>query len=438
MGTGRVTLAVAAAAAAVTVLAGGAVAPVASAAPDNSFFTDSGQAPLSSSAPGTVLASRVLPYHLVGVATPLTAVQIRYRSTDAQGRPSANVTSVLLPAGGVDPTRVVLYGSAYDSLNPEHSPSRAIAGNLGSLGGAIADSEGAVMGLFLAQGFTVIVPDTEGQSANFAAGPEYGMNTLDAIRAATTTAATGLNPRSRVGLFGYSGGAIATNWAAALAPEYAPEVNAGLVGVAEGGVLVNPARNLRYIDGSLGWAGVAAMAIIGIARSYDIDFTPYLNDYGAQIVARLSSASITDVLFQYPGLTWAQMTKPEFANPNSVPPFVETVAKINLGQAPTPTVPMFIGQGANGILEGTDGTEPGVGPGDGVMIAGDVRALARRYCDTGNGTITYRQYDALSHIPALPAWSPEAVTWLLDRFAGKPAPNNCASIAPGNSLAPEL
>ncbi|WP_332909203.1 lipase family protein [Nocardia asteroides] len=437
MGTGRVTLAVAAAAAAVTMLAGGTVPPVANAAPDNSFFAHGGQAPLGSYAPGTVLASRVLPYHLLGIPTPLTAVQIRYRTTDAQGRPSANITSVLLPPGGVDPSRVVTYGSAYDSLNPEHSPSRSVAGNV-SFGGAIADSEGAVMGLFIAQGFTVIVPDTEGQSANFAAGPEYGMNTLDAIRAATSTAATGLNPASRVGLFGYSGGAIATNWAAALAPEYAPEVNANLVGVAEGGVLANPARNLRYIDGSLGWAGVAAMAIIGIARSYDIDFTPYLNDFGARIAAQLSSASIANVLFQYPGLTWAQLTKPEFANPNSVPPFVETVAKIDLGLAPTPTVPMFIGQGANGILEGTEGTKPGVGPGDGVMIAGDVRALARQYCDTGNATITYHQYDALSHIPALTVWSVEATTWLLDRFAGKPAPNNCASIAPGNSLAPEL
>ncbi|MEV0357569.1 lipase family protein [Nocardia sp. NPDC050697] len=437
MGTGRITLAVAAAAAAVTVLAGGTVAPVANAAPDNSFFAYRGQTPLAAYEPGTVLASRTLPYHLLGFATPLTAVQLLYRSTDAQGRPSANVTSVLLAPGGADPERVVAYGSAYDSLNPEHSPSRAVSGNV-SFGGAIADSEAAVMGLFLAQGFTVIVPDTEGQSANFAAGPEYGMNTLDAIRAATATAATGLNPGARVGLFGYSGGAIATNWAAALAPEYAPEVNAGLVGVSEGGVLVNPARNLRYIDGSIGWAGVAAMAIIGIARSYDIDFTPYLNDFGARIAAQLSSASIANVLFQYPGLTWAQLTKPEYANPNSVPPFVETVARIDLGLAPTPTVPMFIGQGANGILEGTDGGKPGVGPGDGVMIAGDVRALARQYCDTGNTTVTYRQYDALSHIPALAAWSPEAVTWLVDRFAGKPAPNNCATIASGNSLAPEL
>jgi hypothetical protein len=33
-------------------------------------------------------------------------------------------------------------------------------------------------------------------------------------------------------------------------------------------------------------------------------------------------------------------------------------------------------------------------------------------------------------------WVPAAIAWVQKRFAGKPAPNNCASIRPGNSLAP--
>ncbi|MFE7718524.1 lipase family protein [Nocardia rhizosphaerihabitans] len=203
------------------------------------------------------------------------------------------------------------------------------------------------------------------------------MNTLDSIRAATRSPETGLHSETRIGLFGYSGGAIATNWAAALAPSYAPEVNDRLVGAAEGGVLVNPARNLGYISGSIGWSGVAVLAIIGIARSYDEDFMPYLNSYGAQLVTSLNDASIANVLFQYPGLTWQQMAKPEYADPSTVTPLTNAIDKINLGSAPTPTIPMFIGQGAGGTLEGTDGTKPGIGPGDGVMVTGDVRALAR-------------------------------------------------------------
>jgi hypothetical protein len=132
------------------------------------------------------------------------------------------------------------------------------------------------------------------------------------------------------------------------------------------------------------------------------------------------------------------MAKPQYVDPNTVVPLVSVVHKIDLGLAPTPTIPMFIGQGAGGELEGTVGSKPGIGPGDGVMIAGDVRALARQYCQTGDPQIEFQQYDALSHIASMLAWTPTALPWLDDRFAGTPAPSNCASIAPGNSLAPQL
>ena len=59
-----------------------------------------------------------------------------------------------------------------------------------------------------------------------------------------------------------------------------------------------------------------------------------------------------------------------------------------MGTGGTPTIPLFIGQGANGELEGTPGDKPGIGAGDGVMIAGDVRTLARDYCAKGtNGPL---------------------------------------------------
>lgn len=411
------------------------LAPQAAAAPD-AFYEYTGTTPLSAFEPGTVLDTRTIPYHVAGLPAPVTAVQLLYRTTDAQQRPTVNVTSVLVPPGG-NPAKAIAYQSFYDSLNPEDSPSRAIAGDV-SFGGLVNTSEAALIAPSLAQGYSVIVADTEGQQADFAAGPEYGMNTLDSIRAATHSPATGLTPDTRIGMIGYSGGAIATDWAAALAPDYAPDVNDRLVGAAEGGVLVNPARNLSYVSGSTGWSGVAAMAVIGIARSYDVDFAPYLNPHGAQIIDKLRYASIANVLFQYPGLTWQQLAKPEYADPNSVPPFVDAVRKIDLGLAPTPTIPMFIGQGANGVLEGTDGSRRGIGPGDGVMVAGDVRALANQYCDTGNPAIEYQQYDLLSHVPAMAPWMPAALLWLNDRFAGQAAPGNCGSIAPGNPLTPEL
>ncbi|MFE6861826.1 lipase family protein [Nocardia sp. NPDC057668] len=411
-------------------------APAAYAATD-SFYTYRGATPLGDLAPGTVLATRTLSYHIASIPTPITAIQLLYRTTDAQLRPIANVTSVLLPPGGVDPAKAVAYQSFYDSLSPEHGPSRSIAGDL-SFGGMVLSSESILIADILSRGYTAIIADTEGPQADFAAGPEYGMTTLDSIRAATQARETGLTADTRIGLVGYSGGAIATNWAAALAPDYAPEVNDKIVGATQGGLLVNPAHNLRYVSGSLGWAGVAGMAIIGIARSYDIDLSPYLSDRGRQVVAALHDASIANVLFQYPGLSWQQLVKPEYADPNSVQALVDTVDKVNLGSAPTPTIPLYIAQGAGGDIEGTPGSNPTVGRGDGVMVAGDVRSLVRQYCATGNSAVEYHEYDGLSHIPTLAVWTTGAMAWIDARFDGVPAGSNCASVAPGNPLTADL
>lgn len=63
--------------------------------------------------------------------------------------------------------------------------------------------------------------------------------------------------------------------------------------------------------------------------------------------------------------------------------YVTHANKLIMGTGDTPTIPLFIGQGANGELEGTPGDQPGIGPGDGVMIAGDVRTLARGDCAKG-------------------------------------------------------
>ncbi|WP_033288837.1 lipase family protein [Amycolatopsis jejuensis] len=404
-----------------------AITPAAEAATD-SFYRFDG--PLSSYAPGTVLKSRTLTYHVFGFPTPVRATQLLYRTTDAQGRAVANVTSIVRNPLG-DNGKAISYQSAYDSLDPEDAPSRAIAGDV-RLGGVLPNAESALIAPALALGYSVVIPDTEGPTADFAAGPEYGQTTLDSLRAAVRV--PGLSANTRFGLLGYSGGAIATGWASALAASYAPDVAKNLVGFAEGGVLVDPAHNLKYVGGSPIWSGVIPMALIGVSRGYGIDLKPYASEYGLKVLGEMENASIAVALGRYPGLTWQKLVKPEYADPNSVPPFVAAVNKVNLGSAPTPSIPGFIGQASNGALEGTVSTEPG----DGVMVAGDVRALARQYCATGNTGIKYTQYDALSHATAVPVWAPAALTWLNDRFAGTPAPSSCGHIPPGNSLAPEV
>jgi hypothetical protein len=398
------------------------------------FYSYEGKPRLRKIAPGTVLKTRTVPFHLAGIETPISAVQLLYRSTSALGKPTVNVTSVLLPPIKLGTPTVLSYQSFYDSLNTEDDPSYEISSGTYE-GQDIAKVESALVAPALLAGQTVVVPDTEGEEADFSAGPVYGYNTLDSLRAALSSPATGLTSTTKIGLAGYSGGAIATEWAAQEAPTYAPDVNANIVGAAMGGVLVEPAHNLKYVEGSSQWASIIPMSLDGLARAYHLDLAPYLNAYGKELMEEDQHDSITNET-SVPGLTWPQIANPQYPEPEAIPAFVKTANKLIVGRDGTPTVPLMIGQGNGGEeFEGTPGNKPGIGPGDGVMIAGDVRSLAREWCSRGVA-VKYTEYQHLGHIEGAGPWLPEAELWLTERFAGLTVPQNCSEIAPGNSLAP--
>ena len=392
--------------------------------------------PLENIDPGTVLKHRRINYYIGGVPTPFEATQLLYRSTSQTHKPTINVTSVMPPPIRPNRPKVISYQSAYDSLNQSDEPSYSISGGK-RLSGLVPNVELAVFSRFFADGYTVIGPDTEGQRADFAAGPEYGMNTLDSIRAAFSKKSTlDLPDDTRVAMLGYSGGAIATEWAAELAPTYAPDVNKRLIGAAMGGLLVHPAHNLHYVEDTWFWGGVMLMALVGITRAFDVDVRPYLSANGLKLFNNMQSKSIMNVIgrygdpFKQTGLKWTDLAKPDYRGPESIPLYVECVNKLIMGTGgvpdgvATPTIPLFIGQGAHGELEGTPGNQECIGRGDGVMIAGDVRSLARSYCARGT-RVWYEQYDDYSHISSLLIWIPHAIAWIERGFAGQTAPQNC-------------
>ena len=105
----------------------------------------------------------------MGVQTALKATQLLYRSTNQGGKPTANVTSIISPLVKPNKTKVISYQSAYDSLNQSDEPSYAISGGDPTLTRIVVDVELAVYGAFLLDGYAVIVPDIEGQRADFAA-----------------------------------------------------------------------------------------------------------------------------------------------------------------------------------------------------------------------------------------------------------------------------
>ncbi|ABY22671.1 secretory lipase [Renibacterium salmoninarum ATCC 33209] len=63
-----------------------------------SFFKYDGAKPLTDYAPGDVLKSRTIAYHVAGFPIPVSVEQVLYRSTNMLGQAVANVTSIVKPA----------------------------------------------------------------------------------------------------------------------------------------------------------------------------------------------------------------------------------------------------------------------------------------------------------------------------------------------------
>ena len=133
-----------------------------------------------------------------------------------------------------------------------------------------AEEEQIILG-YVAAGDTVVVPDYEGEQLDWAAGQESGYDTLDGIRAAENLLGTP-EASTPVGMVGYSGGSIATEFASELAPTYAPGLD--IVGTAEGGVPVDFFHNLTYINGSPAWSGVIPAVLVSLSRAFHVTFSP--------------------------------------------------------------------------------------------------------------------------------------------------------------------
>lgn len=88
----------------------------------------------------------------------------------------------LLSLGG---PRIVSFQTAYDALGSECDPSYTLQG--GNSGDTVAQAEAAEIAVYVVAGFTVTVPDYEGENLDWGAGQESGYNTLDAIRATPPT-----------------------------------------------------------------------------------------------------------------------------------------------------------------------------------------------------------------------------------------------------------
>src|SRR5581483_8277998 len=106
---------------------------------------------------------------------------------------------------------------------------------------------------------------------------------------------------TEVGLSGYSGGAVAADWASELAPSYAPKVN--IVGVAEGGIPANYLDHFAYINGTAEYSAAIPGELLGLSRAYGVDLKRYMSPFGLNVVRQEANTCIAADFGSYPGLT---------------------------------------------------------------------------------------------------------------------------------------
>jgi hypothetical protein len=123
----------------------------------------------------------------------------------------------------------------------------------------------------LGLGWFVNVPDYEGPLASFTAGVQSGHATIDSIRAVLSPD-FGLKSNAKYALWGYSGGALASEWAAELQVQYAPELN--FAGAAVGGLTPNVTSVFEAVNDSPDTA-LLVNGLLGMA-SQDPAFEQYL------------------------------------------------------------------------------------------------------------------------------------------------------------------
>ncbi|HEX5267269.1 MAG TPA: lipase family protein [Acidimicrobiales bacterium] len=379
------------------------------------FYTYSGPTPLRAVPPGTVLRQRSVQLAFgPGNSTPISAEQLLYRTTDQLGHATATVTTVLTPTPDPVVPRIVGYLSFYDGLGSRCDPSYTLAG--GDPGDSTyaqeAEEEELLITWYLSQGDIVTVPDFEGTRLDWMTGHESGYGTLDALRATESYLRIGAD--TEVGLSGYSGGAVAADWASELAPSYAPKVN--IVGVAEGGIPANYLDHFAYINGTAEYSAAIPGELLGLSRAYGVDLKRYMSPFGLEVVQQEANTCIASDFGKYPGLTISSIMLPAYRNLAQVAPFASVLRDQTMGTAKThPGEPLLMGVG------NVDGK------GDGAMVAADVKALARHYCAEGV-PVDYQEYSGASHTEAGAYFDPETGPFLQGRFAGAPTVSNCSSL----------
>ena len=332
------------------------------------------------------------------------ANRVLYRTTNRRGKAIAASGTVLVPNApwiGLGSRPVIGYAPGTQGMADRCAPSRLFSEGI--------EYEGIGIEGLLLRGYAVAMPDYEGLGTvgvhTYMDRVSQGRATLDVVRAAQRLSGTGLSATSPVGLMGYSQGGGAAAAAVELASTYAPELR--LKGAVVGAVPADLEKVATNLDGGL-YSSFAFFALRGLAASYDVDLSPYLNAAGRATSDRVETECVFNLLdnafvksssLSYNGQPMSTLMAAE--------PFRSIVAAQRIGTI-KPTVPVLVTHSAL----------------DDVIPYSVGKQMARSWCGKG-ANVYFSTNIAPLHVGGIVPQTAEALPFFEARFAGLPQIGNC-------------
>lgn len=360
--------------------------------------------------PGTVLRSRDVELAFLGlIPQQIRAVQLLYRTTDMNGRPEAAATTIVVPAerGPEQVCPLVSYQCAIDAITSRCFPSYALRRHA-MAPGSVPQFEMLLVAAAIAEGWAVSVPDHEGVNGTWGTPYEPGYRVLDGLRAALGSEQLALSPEAPIGLWGYSGGGLASAWAAEMSGSYAPELN--IVGAVLGSPVGDLGRTFRKLNGTF----VAALPALVVAALADVYpglqriIAEHTSEYGRDLLDRLHHMTTVEAIVRLWRTDMGDLLDQPLEQILSTPEVQHVFDDIKLGAA-VPTPPVLIIQAVHDEIISVDGIDE----------------LADTY-SSGGAHVTYHRDMFSEHLLLHPMSAPMALRWLSDRFAGRPLGANLA------------
>ena len=347
--------------------------------------------------PGSIIRAEV-----IDIGTPgSSAFRILYRSTGLDGKPIAVSGVVIRPEGHTPPGGRPIAAWAHPTTGVARHCAPSLVPNV------ISKVPGVTK--LLDHGYVVVATDYPGLGTAgvhpYLIGVSEGRAVLDSVRAARAIEEIGAGDRFAV--WGHSQGGHAVLYSGELAKSYAPELK--LVGLAAAAPATELAELFEDDLSSLGGRILTAMGLWSWSKVYSGPLAPVVEEAAMAAFEQVAKDCLGSLGRDIGELEAQKPLKQRFLkiDPVKTDPWHKILVANSPGRSPA-GAPVFIAQG----LADTTVDPP--------VTVGFVQLLCRQGIP-----VRFVRFPGVKHGEIAKKSADMAVEWIVERFKGAPAPNNC-------------